>query len=91
VCDAALDVDLEWRLVRCQACRALLLSRRADDGGGPGRAYVLRGVRPRTPWRRVTVPWDTASTTRLRSWLVAATLLTFALAVALLGAAWLLR
>jgi hypothetical protein len=69
----------------------LLVARRADDGGSAVRVYDIRGVNPRTEWRRVTLPWDADSTARLRSWLFWSALITFAAATALLAAAWLWR
>ena len=91
VCEATLAESLEWRLVRCDDCGALLVARRADDGGGPTRAYDVRGVRPRTAWRRIEVAWDHAAEARLRSWLAWAAGVTVALALGLLALAWLLR
>ena len=90
-CDAQLTTSPEWRLLRCPACGALLLARRADDGGGPDRVYDIRSVRPPTATRRVAVTWEPATTSRLRSWLVCATAVTLALALGLLAAAWLAR
>ena len=77
--------------MRCASCRALLVARRADDGGGALRAYDIRGVRPHTEWRRVTLPWDARSAARLRSWLFWSAVITLAAAIALLTAAWLWR
>jgi hypothetical protein len=89
-CDAPLSTSLEWRLLRCRVCGALLVARRADDGGGPGCVYEVRGVRPRTMPRRVSVAWDAASAARLHLVLVGATVVTLALVLGLLAAAWLL-
>ena len=77
-CGAPVGRSPEGWALRCPACRALLRSRRVDDGGSDRVYEVQAAGRPDTR-RRVHVPWTPHEQRRLDRWLLWASVLTLAL------------